>query len=63
MSGQCQCEESAIVRERVREEYRVVATLDSLWIYQCCEGITILIKALLMNGSVVNYDVCARDGP
>ena len=61
-SGQCRCKELAIVCEQVRKEYRVVAT-DSLWVYQCCEGITILIKALLMIGAVVNYGICARDRP
>ena len=39
-----------------------VAT-NSLWVYQCCEGITILINALLKIGAVVNYGVCAHDRP
>ena len=39
-----------------------VAT-DLLWVYQCCKGMAILIKALLMIGAVVNYGICARDCP
>ena len=38
------------------------AATESLWIYQCCKRIVILM-AVCMIGAVVNYGECARDPP